>query len=45
MSADNEAPDNGLDAVGGTLTTELTTELKNPPACGLMTNLTAAAAG
>ncbi len=37
--------DNGIDAVGGTLTTELTTVLKNPPACGIMTNLTAAATG
>lgn len=37
--------DNGIDAVGGTLTTELTTVLKNPPANGIMTNLTAAAAG
>lgn len=41
----NEAVDNGIDAVGGTLTTELTTVLKNPPANGVMTNLTAAAAG
>lgn len=40
-----EAPDNGVDAVGGTLTTELTTVIKNPPAFGVMTNLTAAAAG
>jgi len=40
-----EAPDNGIDAVGGTLTTELTTVIKNPPAFGIMTNLTAAAAG
>jgi hypothetical protein len=39
------AADNGIDAVGGTLTTELTTEIKNPPAYGIMTNLTAAAAG
>lgn len=40
-----EAADNGIDAVGGTLTTELTTVIKNPPAFALMTNLTAAAAG
>lgn len=39
------AADNGIDAVGGTLTTELTCEVKNPPANALMTNLTAAAAG
>ena len=45
MSADNEAPDAGIDAVGGTLTTELTTVVKNPPAFAMMTNLTAAAAG
>lgn len=40
-----DAADNGIDAVGGTLTTELTTEIKNPPAFGVMTNLTAAAVG
>lgn len=40
-----EAADNGIDAVGGTLTSELTTVIKNPPANGIMTNLTAAAAG
>jgi len=40
-----EAADNGIDAVGGTLTTELTTVIKNPPAFGIMTNLTAAATG
>ena len=40
-----QAADNGIDAVGGTLTTELTTVIKNPPANGFMTNLTAAAAG
>ena len=37
--------DNGLDAVGGTLTTEVTAVIRNPPAFGIMTNLTAAAAG
>jgi hypothetical protein len=41
----NDAADNGIDAIGGTLTTELTTVIKNPPANGIMTNLTAAAAG
>jgi hypothetical protein len=40
-----EAADNGIDAVGGTLTTELTTVVKNPPANAIMTNMTAAAAG
>lgn len=39
------ASDNGVDAVGGTLTTEVTELIKNPPAFGIMTNLTAAAAG
>jgi hypothetical protein len=37
--------DNGIDAVGGTLTTELTCVVKNPPANALITGLTAAAAG
>src|SRR3990172_4554767 len=37
--------DNGIDAVGGTLTSELTAVIKNPPANALITNLTAAAAG
>jgi len=37
--------DNGIDAVGGTLTTELTAVIKNPPANAIITNLTAAAAG
>lgn len=41
----NEADDNGIDAVGGTLTTELTTVIKNPPANAVVYNLTAAAAG
>jgi hypothetical protein len=41
----NNAADNGIDAVGGTLTTELTTVIKNPPAFAIMTNLTAGAAG
>lgn len=41
----NDAADNGIDAVGGTLTTELTTVIKNPPAMGVMSNLTAGAAG
>lgn len=41
----SDAADNGIDAIGGTLTTELTTVIKNPPADGIMTNLTAGAAG
>lgn len=40
-----DAADNGIDAVGGTLTTELTTLVKNPPANGVIYNLTAAAQG
>lgn len=41
----DDAADNGIDAVGGTLTTELTTLVKNPPANAVVYNLTAAAAG
>lgn len=37
--------DNGVDAEGGTLTTELTCTIKNPAAFGLLYNFTAAAAG
>jgi hypothetical protein len=40
-----DAADNGIDAIGGTLTTELTTVIKNPPANGIMTSMTSAAAG
>ncbi len=36
---------NGIDAVGGSLTTELTCVVKNPPANAFITNLTAGAAG
>lgn len=39
------AQDNGIDAVGGTLTTELTTVIKNTPANAVIRNLTAAAVG
>ena len=42
---DAEAVDNGIDAVGGTLTTECTCVMKNPPANFFGTTLTAAAAG
>lgn len=38
-----DAADNGIDAVGGTLTTELTCVVKNPPANAVVYNLTAAA--
>ena len=37
--------DNGVDAEGGTLTTELTCTIKNPAAFGVIYNFTAAAAG
>ena len=37
--------DNGVDAEGGTLTTELTCSIKNPAAFGVLYNFTAAAAG
>jgi hypothetical protein len=43
--AGKDAADNGIDAVGGTLTSELTTVVKNPPANAVITNLTAGAAG
>lgn len=39
------AQDNGIDAVGGTLTTEATCVMKNPPANFFGTSITAAAAG
>ncbi len=43
---DNGTPvDNGIDARGGTLTTELTSLIKNPAAFGILYNFTAAAAG
>lgn len=40
-----QAVDNGIDAVGGTLTSELTCIVKNPPANAQIKGLTAAAAG
>lgn len=40
-----QAQDNGIDAVGGTLTTECTAIVKNPPANAVIYNLTAAAVG
>ena len=46
FNASNETvSDNGIDAVGGTLTTELTAVVKNPPANTVIYNLTAGAAG
>lgn len=44
-SADDGATDNGIDAVGGTLTTELTALVKNPAANAVIFNLTAGAQG
>jgi len=43
FNADSDANDNGIDAVGGTLTTEVTTIVKNPSANAIITGLTAAA--
>lgn len=40
-----EIADHGQDAVGGTLTTEMTCVIKNPPANAILTNFTAAAVG
>lgn len=45
FNAGAEAQDNGIDAVGGTLTTEMTCLVKNPPANAVVYNMTAAAAG
>lgn len=44
FNMDNQAVDNGIDAVGGTLTTEMTVVVKNPPANAWLTNFTAGAA-
>jgi hypothetical protein len=44
-ASDMDVSDNGIDAVGGTLTTEMTCVVKNPPANSIIFNLTAAAAG
>ena len=41
----SQAQDNGIDAVGGTLTTEATAVMKNPPANAIIYALTAAAVG
>lgn len=45
FNADSDANDNGIDATGGTLTTECTVVIKNPPANAVIYNLTAGAAG
>lgn len=45
FNMNGQAVDSGVDAVGGTLTTELTTLIKNPPAFAIMSNMTAGAAG
>lgn len=42
---EGDADDNGIDAVGGTLTTEMTCVVKNPPANAIIYGLTAGAAG
>jgi hypothetical protein len=44
-NANGTPVDNGIDAQGGTLTTELTCLIKNPAAFGQLLNFTAAAAG
>jgi hypothetical protein len=43
--AEEDFDDNGIDAVGGSLTTELTTVIKNPPANAIIYNLTSGIAG
>jgi len=45
FNMDKSVNDNGIDAVGGTLTTECTSVIKNPPANFVGYNLTAAAVG
>lgn len=44
-SEPGDGDDNGIDAVGGTLTTEMTCVIKNPPANAVIYNMTAAAVG
>tara|TARA_Y100001963_G_scaffold52211_1_gene73074 strand:+ start:17257 stop:18486 length:1230 start_codon:yes stop_codon:yes gene_type:complete len=41
FNMDGKPVDQGIDAVGGTLTTECTCEVKNPPANAIITGLTA----
>jgi len=45
FGANGAAADDGIDAIGGTLTTEMTCVVKNPPANAVLYNFTAAAAG
>lgn len=45
FNVDGKPVDHGIDAVGGTITSELTVVIKNPPANAYVSNLTAAAAG
>jgi len=45
FNLNGQVVDQGIDAVGGSLLTELTTELRNPPANSVITALTAAAVG
>jgi len=45
MDGDGDANDNGIDAIGGTLTTQLTALFKNPAANAMLTGLTAPAQG
>jgi hypothetical protein len=44
-NTDKDANDQGIDALGGTLTTEMTCVVKNPPANAVIYNLTAGAQG
>lgn len=44
-SEEYTSAEEGMDATGGSLTTELTCLIKNPPANAIITNLTAAATG
>lgn len=43
FNTNGQVVDNGIDAMGGTLTTEMTIEVHNPPANGIITGLTAGA--
>lgn len=45
FNKNGDVSDNGIDAVGGTLTTEMTCVVKNPPANSVVYNLTAGAQG
>lgn len=45
FNTSGQVVDQGIDAVGGSLLTEMTAEVHNPPANAVITNLTAAAVG